>query len=135
MLGYIKGIAAFIEVLLFIIGIIPVNTDINYGGKKHEPIRIENPMYIVENGETEFSIVTADGADECIMTAADELQTYLEKISGAELPIVAESDFDGDNAIILGETQLEKEILNAETVIIYDVHSEMRNKRLFHHRR
>ncbi len=110
MLGYIKGIAAFIEVLLFIIGIIPVNTDINYGGKKHEPIRIENPMYLVENGKTEFSIVTADGADECIMTAADELQTYLEKISGAELPIVTESDFDGDNAIILGKTQLENEI-------------------------
>ena len=106
MFAYIKGFFAFIEVLLFIIGIIPVNSSIDYGGNEYQLPVINNPMYIVENGETDFSIVISDNADECILTAADELQMYLKKISGAELEIIGDGDFNGGKAIVLGETNL-----------------------------
>ncbi len=98
----VKSIIALIEVILFAIGLIPVNSDINYGGTPYQPPAITTPMYIVKNGESEFSIVTPDNADECILTAADELRTYIEKISGASLPCITESEFDeGKKAIVL----------------------------------
>ena len=118
MFAYLKGLAAFIQVLIFVIGIVPVNPKVDYGGEKYVAPAVETPMHIVENGETDFSIVTADGADECIMTAADELQTYLNKISGAKLEIVPESDFVGDKAIVLGETMIEKEITAIDRSLI-----------------
>ncbi len=108
---YIKGIISFIEVLLFIIGFIPVNTEIDYGGNEYVQQTVTTPMYIAENGESDFVIVTADNADDCILTAADELQTYLEKICGAKLSHIAESEYtEGTKAIVIGETELEKSI-------------------------
>ena len=98
------------QVIFCIVGLIPVSSDIDYGGGEYQAPSVETPMYIVQNSESDFAIVTADGADECIQTAANELQTYLKKISGAELEIVAEADFDGENAIVLGETELQKSI-------------------------
>lgn len=110
MLAYIKGIIAFMQVIFCIVGLIPVSSNIDYGGGEYQPPQVETPMYIVQNGKSGFAIVTADGADECIQTAANELQTYLKKISGAELEIIAESDFDGEKAIVLGETELQQSI-------------------------
>lgn len=107
MLAYIKGFFYFIEVLLLVIGVIPVSTDsVDYGGGEYSAPEINTPMYIVENGETDFVIVTADGADACIMTAVEELQTYVEKISGAKLRHVTESSYTEGKAIVLGETGL-----------------------------
>lgn len=112
MLQTIKAIISFIQVLLFSAGIIPVNTNIDYGGSEYQPPQITTPMYIVENGESDFVIVTEENPDECIQTAVDELQTYIEKISGVELPCIAESELeDGEKAIILGETEIEKDIV------------------------
>ena len=110
MLAYIKGIIAFMQVIFCIVGFIPVNSNIDYGGGEYQAPVVETPMYIVQNGKSDFVIVTADSSDECIQTAANELQTYLEKISGAELEIVSEADFDGEKAIVLGETELQKSI-------------------------
>lgn len=108
MLAYIKGFFYFIEVLLLVIGVIPVSTDgVDYGGGEYSAPEINTPMYIVENGETDFVIVTADGADACIMTAVEELQTYVEKISGAKLQHVTESSYTEGKAIVLGETGLD----------------------------
>ena len=107
MLAYVKGFFYFIEVLLLVIGVIPVSTDgVDYGGGEYSAPEINTPMYIVENGETDFVIVTADGADACIMTAVEELQTYVEKISGAKLRHVTESSYAEGKAIVLGETGL-----------------------------
>ncbi len=111
MAAYIKAFFALIEVLLFIAGIIPVDTNINYGGGDYIAPAITTPMYIVEDGKSDFSIVTAEDADECIMTAAEEMQTYLEKISGAKLPVITENQLDeGAKAVVIGETELEKDI-------------------------
>ena len=71
----IKAIISFIQVLLLSAGIIPVNTNIDYGGGEYQPPQVTTPMYIVENGKSDFVIVTADNPDECIQTAAKELQT------------------------------------------------------------
>lgn len=119
MAAYGKAILSLIEVILFILGIFPVDTNINYGGNDYVVPAIATPMYIVADGESEFSIVTAENADECIMTAADELQTYIEKISGAELPVITENQLaDGEKAIVLGETELEKEITEVNRAAI-----------------
>ncbi|MBQ2964197.1 MAG: DUF4838 domain-containing protein [Clostridia bacterium] len=109
MLAYIKGFFYFIEVLLLVIGVIPVSTNgVDYGGGEYSEPEINTPMYIVEDGETAFVIVTADNADSCIMTAVEELQTYAKKISGAELEHVYESEFTaGKKAIVIGETSLD----------------------------
>ncbi len=119
MAAYGKAILSLIEVILFILGIFPVDTNINYGGNDYIAPAITTPMYIVADGESDFSIVTAENADECIMTAADELQTYIEKISGAELQIITENQLEnGEKAIVLGETELEKEITEVNRAAI-----------------
>ncbi len=99
----IKAIFSLVEVILFAVGIIPLNTNIDYGGNDYVAPEITAPMYIVENGETDYVIATEENPDECILTAVDELQTYIEKISGAELEHITESELaDGQNAIVLG---------------------------------
>ncbi len=99
----IKAIFSLIEVILFAVGIIPLNTNINYGGNEYKAPEITSPMYIVENGETDYVIVTEENPDECILTAISELQTYIKKISGAELEHITENEFaDGMKTIVLG---------------------------------
>lgn len=108
-----KAILSFVEVLLFVIGIIPVSSNIDYGGSEYQPPQIISPMYIVQNGETDFVIVTEDEPDECILTAVDEMQTYAKKISGVELEYITESKYtENTKAIIIGETKLEKNVTN-----------------------
>ena len=102
----IGGLTAFVQVILAILGVTPISYDINYGGDTYIAPEITTPMYIVEDGASDYVIVTADDADECIMTAVNELQTYVEKISGAKLDYVNESSFAGGKAIILGNTDI-----------------------------
>lgn len=107
MLQTIKAIISFIQVFILSVGIIPANYEIDYGGQKYTPPVVSKEMAIVLDGASDYSIVIADDADECIKTAAKEMQTYVEKISGALLPIVNESDFPEDaKAIVLGETHM-----------------------------
>ena len=118
-MAYGKAILSLIEVILFILGIFPVDTNIEYGGGDYVAPAITTPMHIVADGKSEFSIVTSENADECIMTAAEELQTYIEKISGAELEIITENQLaEGEKAIVLGKTRLEKEITEVNRAAI-----------------
>lgn len=102
----IGGLTAFVQVILAILGVTPISYDINYGGDTYIAPEITTPMYIVEDGASDYVIVTADDADECIMTAVNELQTYVEKISGVKLDCVNESSFSGGKAIVLGNTDI-----------------------------
>ena len=107
----LKAVISFIEMIFFILGIFPVSTEIDYGGEKYEAPAVVTPMTLVEGGETDFVIVTEENPDECILTAVDEMQTYLKKISGAELDYVTEAELaEGRKAIVIGETELEKSI-------------------------
>ena len=114
MLYYVKAIISFIEVLLFVFGIIPVNANISYTNGEYVAPQINTPMAIVENGKSDFVIVTEDAPDECILTAVEELQTYLEKISGAQLEHISESEYNGEKAIVLGKTGIETEITQVD---------------------
>ncbi len=102
----LNGLVAFFQVIFAIIGVTPVNYDINYGGGTYVAPEITAPMYIVEDGASDYVIVTADGADECISTAVTEIRTYIERISGAELDCITESEYTGGKAIILGDTDI-----------------------------
>ena len=112
MLEYIKALFCVIEVLFLSMGLIPVDKNIDYGGGVYTPPSVTTEMVIVDNGVSEYYIVTAENPDECIVTATEELQTYIEKISGAKLDIVTESNLPkGSKAFIVGETELEESIV------------------------
>ena len=55
MVAYIKGLIAFMQVIFCIAGLIPVSSNIDYGGNEYQAPQIETPMYIVENGESDFA--------------------------------------------------------------------------------
>lgn len=107
MAATLKALISFMEVFFLSIGLVPVDMTVNYGGEEYVAPEVNTPLYIVEDGESDYYIVTADNHDECIDTAAEELQTYIEKISGAKLGIVPESALpEGADAVYLGETAL-----------------------------
>ncbi len=107
MLSTIKALFTFMQVFLLSIGIIPVDTDINYGGTPYTEKVILSPMAIVSDSQSDYYIVTENEPDECIITASDELQTYIAKITGVKLEVVEESELpSGKKAIYLGETAI-----------------------------
>lgn len=103
---FVKALICFLEVFFLSIFNFPSSSQVDYGGGDYVAPAVTTPMYIAKDGKTDFVIVTADGADACIMNAVDELQTYLEKICGAEFEHITESEYAGGKAIILGETNL-----------------------------
>lgn len=105
MLPTLKAVAALIESILFILGVFPLNENIDYGGTEYIAPEISSPVYLVQDNDTDYVIVTDDGADECILTAVDELQTYIKKISGAELEHTEKSEFSGEKAVYIGKTE------------------------------
>ena len=108
---YIKAIFCLIEVLFYSIGIFPADMNISYGGEKHVAPEIKTEMFIVKDGKSDFAIVTEDNPDECIVTATEELQTYIKKMSGAELEIKKETEVTAeDKMIIVGETEIGQSI-------------------------
>ncbi len=126
-----RAMIAFIEVFMFSLGIIPVDTNINYGGDEYVAPVIETPLYIAEDGFSDYFIVADTENDECIATAADELQTYLEKICGVSLPVVSETSLpEGGKAIALGETAISDSVQFDYSVIKEDgflLHSDGEN--------
>ncbi len=107
----IKALFAFMQVFMLSIGVMPVDMSVNYGGDDYIAPEINTPVYIVEDGKSDYYIVTEDGHDECIDTAAEELQNYIEKISGIKLPSVTEAELpEGAKAVAVGETAISERI-------------------------
>ncbi|MBR3955965.1 MAG: DUF4838 domain-containing protein [Clostridia bacterium] len=105
MASFFKALISFIQVVLLSFGLIPVSYEVDYGGDDYAAPVVNEALYLVEDGQSEYYIVSADEPDACIQTAVSDLQTYLAKISGATLPYVTESDLpDGAKAIYVGET-------------------------------
>jgi len=67
-------------------------------------------LVLVEDGQPRATIVVAKDAPEAVrrktQTAAEELQTYLEKISGAKLPIVDDSQSPAGALVLVGRSRL-----------------------------
>ncbi len=59
-----------------------------------------NHRLITENGVARAHIVLADGADETLAFAAEELAYHVELVSGAALPMVTEAASDGLSIVI-----------------------------------
>jgi hypothetical protein len=72
-------------------------------------------LVLAENGQSAYQIVVADSASPSTKHGAEELQTFLEQISGAKLPIVSDQQPQGPKEIILGDnTHLQKLGVNVD---------------------
>lgn len=60
------------------------------------------PLILVKDGKPQATIVVPDDSLECVTYAAAELQKHVEMVSGAELPILHESEHKQGPAIHLG---------------------------------
>jgi hypothetical protein len=52
----------------------------------------EKGIILVENGKTDYEIVTTENPDNKVILSAKELQNYLKKISKVEIPVVGEKN-------------------------------------------
>ena len=59
-------------------------------------------VILVDNGKPNCTIIIPDKATDNEKLAAKELQTYLKKMSGAELPIATDKQASQGNRILLG---------------------------------
>jgi hypothetical protein len=60
-------------------------------------------LVLAENGASPYSIVLADNASPSTKYAAEELQKFLEQISGVKLPIISDQQALGSKEILLGD--------------------------------
>ncbi|MBQ3065415.1 MAG: DUF4838 domain-containing protein [Clostridia bacterium] len=91
----------------------------------YTPTVAQNPdLYIVEDGTSDYVIVRGENASPSEVTAANELQLYIEKISGATLPIVLDTEAPAAHEIVVGKTnretdgQFDREELGDEGFVI-----------------
>ena len=83
-------------------------------------------LTLVQNGLSEYPIVLPDAPTAVQQTAANELQSYLNKVSGVQLPIVSESTPSAQNSgkrIVIGPSKLSQKLLGKsvkESEIAYD---------------
>jgi len=70
------------------------------------PAAAQGGLVIAEQGQSKATIVIAQGAGEKVRTAADELRTYVEKMSGAKLTIADDAAAVDGAAILVGRSAL-----------------------------
>ena len=63
----------------------------------------DNPLLtLTENGNSDYTIIISAGADSVVIKAADEMQNYIERISGARIGIAADDKSPSKYEIIIG---------------------------------
>ena len=67
-------------------------------------------LVLAENGKSDYKIVLADSASPSTKYGAEELQRFLEQITGVKLPIVSDQQPKGPKEIILGENARLKDL-------------------------
>ena len=70
---------------------------------------LSDTVELVKDGVSEYVIVRGENATDYEIKAANELQSYLKQISGAELPIVTDSAAAAEKEIVIGVTNREAE--------------------------
>jgi hypothetical protein len=80
--------------------------------KKSEaaPVELTPPVVLVENGAGRAGIVIPPEPSRMNKLAAEELQTYIQRISGAKLPIATEPATDGGVNIFVGESEFTRKL-------------------------
>jgi len=61
-------------------------------------------LVLAEQGRSAFRIVVADNASPSTRHGAEELQTFLQQMTGAKLPIVSDRESQGPREIVLGQS-------------------------------
>jgi len=67
-------------------------------------------LVLAEGGKSDYRIVVSAGASPSTRYGAEELQTFLEKMTGAKLPIVSDAEPASPREIVLGDGARLKEI-------------------------
>ena len=62
-------------------------------------------LVLAENGKSAYRIVVAEDASPSTRHGAEELQTFLEQMTGAKLPVVADTQPATEREIILGDSK------------------------------
>ena len=65
---------------------------------------------IVENGKPKATIVIWNAASPKTKTAAEDLQTYIKKMTGADLPVVMDTSNPKGTLLLVGKSNITKEI-------------------------
>ena len=92
---------ALFQVAGVTLGVIPVNTDVDYGGTYRPTQYTTNMIPFIVEGQSDYVIVIDEDAGPGVQTAADELQNYLTIISGATLPVVTDAAAPADEEIVV----------------------------------
>ena len=95
---------ALFQVAGVTLGVIPVNTDVDYGGTYRPTQYTTNMIPFIVEGQSDYVIVIDEDAGPGVQTAADGLQKYLAKISGVTLPVVTDTAAPADEEILVGVT-------------------------------
>jgi hypothetical protein len=64
------------------------------------------PLTLVKQGESTYSVCISKTASPSEKHAAEELQKFVEEISGARLPVVTDADKPGGNLVLVGNSTL-----------------------------
>ncbi len=62
-------------------------------------------LMLANNGKSDYKIVTADNASPCTKHAAEELQKFLQQITGVKLPIITDKQPKGPKEVIIGNCE------------------------------
>ena len=104
---FISVILTFIQFLGITLNIFPYETKVDWGGTPYvEPV-VTEWLILIKNGSSRYAIIRGADASQSEVTAANELQNYLEQISGVTLPIKTDAVLPSEYEIIVGKTNRE----------------------------
>ncbi|MBO5649090.1 MAG: hypothetical protein J6S76_04175, partial [Clostridia bacterium] len=69
----------------------------------------DDPIILVQDNQTEYSIVRSADSTEAEIKAADELRSYIFEITGCNLGIITDDQPETDAEIVVGYTNRQKD--------------------------
>lgn len=79
-----------------------------------ETVKSGHVLTIVKNGQSDFTIVRPAISSPSVTYAADELQSFVLKMTGAKLPIIGDDHRLPDKAILLGNNAYTEQVLGSK---------------------
>lgn len=104
---FLASVLAFLQFAGVTLTILPFEKTVDYGGTAYVAPEVNAWLTLVENGESPYRIVRGEHASASEVTAANELQNYLEQISGVRLLIITDAAFPSTHEILVGKTNRE----------------------------
>ena len=102
--NFIVVLLSLLQFLTVTLNLVPLDTNVNYGGTPYEEPVIGEYVTLTEDGSSDYTIVIPEAADAGVRAAAEQLQSYLFKISGAELTVADDTSPVREHEILLGNT-------------------------------